>query len=442
MRKEVLLAIHILAAGATARAADAWPQFRGPTGQGDAQEERLPLEWNESEGIKWKTSLPGRGWSSPVVANGRIWLTAAVEHAKDEAKRAELLKSYEKLPVKEQFLQFDSISLKAIEVDFESGKILREISLFERESPPPIHGLNTYASPTPVLDIKTGRLFCHFGTFGTCCIDTNSGEVIWERRLELDHVVGPGSSPALYGNLLIVPNDGIDRQYIAALDAATGRTVWERSRPPIRESNTDQHKAFATPLIIEVNGRPQAVIPGAQWFVAYDPLSGAELWRIEHGSGFSNIARPVFDGRLLFLNTGLGKAQLWAVRSDGAGDVSETHVAWRETRQVPAMSSPALSNERIYMVSDGGVASCLDSETGKTLWRERMPGKYSASPLTGGGRVYFWSHEGRTTVIADSEKFEVLARNEVDGMLMASPAAVDGNLLLRTDSALYRVMGR
>ncbi|BBO33314.1 PQQ-binding-like beta-propeller repeat protein [Lacipirellula parvula] len=442
MRSEVLLAILLMAVGASARGAEAWPQFRGPTGQGEAQEERLPLEWSESEGIKWKAPLPGRGWSSPVVANGRIWLTTAVEQAQDEAKRAELLKSYEKLPVNEQFLRFDSISLRVIEVDFESGKILREINLFERESPPPIHGLNTYASPTPVLDTETGRLFCHFGTFGTCCIDTHTGEIVWKRQLELDHVVGPGSSPALYKNLLIIPNDGIDRQYIAALDVATGKTVWEQSRPPIRENNTDHHKAFATPLVIEVDGRPQAVIPGAQWFVAYDPLSGDELWRIDHGSGFSNIARPVFDGQLLFLNTGLGKAQLWAVLPDGAGDVTETHVAWRETRQVPAMSSPALSNGRLYMVSDGGVASCLDSETGKTLWRERMPGKYSASPLTGGGRVYFWSHEGRTNVVADSNKFELLSQNDVDGMLMASPAAIDGDLLLRTDTSLYRVTGR
>jgi outer membrane protein assembly factor BamB len=442
LRTAVAITIFASLTGSFASAADVWPQFRGPTGQGDALQEQLPLEWSETKGIEWKTPLPGRGWSSPVVGGGRIWLTAAVEKAKDEAKRAELLKSYETLPAKEQFLRFDSVSLKAIEVDFDSGTILREVNLFERESPVPIHGLNTYASPTPVLDLESGRLFCHFGTFGTACIDTTTGEIIWERQLELQHVVGPGSSPALYENLLIVPNDGIDRQYIAALDVATGETVWERDRPPIREENTDHHKAFSTPLVIEVNRRPQAVIPGAQWFVAYDPLSGDELWRVDHGPGFSNVARPVFDGKLLFLNTGLGKAQLWAVRPDGVGDVSETHVVWRETRQVPAMSSPVLSNGRIYMVTDGGVASCLDVETGETLWRERMPGKYSASPLAGAGRVYFWSHEGRTTVTADSEEFKVLARNDVDGMLMASPAAVDGDLVLRTDTHLYRITGR
>jgi len=213
-------------------------------------------------------------------------------------------------------------------------------------------------------------------------------------------------------------------------------------RPPIREENPDQRKAFATPLVIEVDGRAQAVIPGAQWFVAYDPVSGDEIWRLDHGRGFSNVARPVYDGRFLFLNTGFGKPQLWAVRPDGSGDVTETHVAWREAQQIPAMSSPVVSDGRIYVISDGGVATCFDAETGKTLWRERVPGKYSASPLVGAGRVYFSSHEGRTTVVADAAEFEKLAENELDGMLMASPAVAAGDLVLRTDSHLYRITGR
>jgi outer membrane protein assembly factor BamB len=439
MQNPLSVTILAMVCFSAAHAAESWPQFRGPTGQGDALEAALPLHWSESQGIKWKTPLPGKGWSSPVIGDGRIWVTVAEEKGNDEARRAELLKSFEKLPIKEQFLRFDSIVLKAVAVDFESGNVLREVKLFERESPSPIHGLNTYASPTPVLDLENSRLFCHFGTYGTACIDSNTGEIIWQRQFELDHVVGPGSSPALYGNLLIIPNDGINLQRITAVNAATGETAWERNRPPIREANTDHHKAFTTPLLIEVKGRPQAVIPGAQWFIAYNPISGEELWRIDHGPGFSNVARPVFDGRLLFLNTGLGKAQLWAVRPDGVGDVSETHIVWREARQVPAITSPALGEGRIYLVTDGGVASCLDSETGKTLWRKRISGKYSSSPLVGAGRIYFASHEGRTTVIADSANFEMLAQNDLDGMIMASPAAVHGDFVLRTDTNLYRI---
>jgi outer membrane protein assembly factor BamB len=194
--------VSVFVSASVASAADVWPQFRGPTGQGEALEERLPLEWSESEGIKWKTPLPGRGWSSPVIAGGRIWLTAAEEHEADEAQRAEILSAVEKVPVRDQMVAFASVELKAIEVDLASGKVVRQVKLFEPQAPPPIHQLNTYASPTPVL--AEGRLFCHFGTFGTACVDTKSGDVVWRRELALQHIVGPGSSPVLYEKLLII----------------------------------------------------------------------------------------------------------------------------------------------------------------------------------------------------------------------------------------------
>ncbi len=414
-----------------------WPQFRGPTGQGEAAGAALPLSWSEADGVRWKTPLPGRGWSSPVIADGRLWVTTAEVTEADEAQRAELLSTVANIGVRDQMEAFASVALSAIEVDAATGRVLRQVKLFEPQAPPPIHELNTFASPTPVL--VGGRVYCHFGTFGTACVDAESGEVVWRRELKLQHIVGPGSSPVVHDNVLIVTSDGGDRQYVTALDLATGDPVWEKDRPPIRETDPDRRKAFATPLVIEVEGRPQAVIPGAQWFIAYDPATGAEIWRVDHGGGFSNVACPAYDGRFLFLNTGFGKPQLWAVRPDGSGDVTDTHVAWREQQQVPTMSSPVVSGGRIYFISDGGVASCLDAETGDTLWRERVPGKYSASPLVGAGRVYFLSHAGRTTVVADAAEFEVLAENDLDGMLMGSPAVVEGDLVLRTDSHLYRV---
>ncbi len=433
----LLLAICPSVAGGADTTGWAWPQFRGPTGQGEAADADLPLKWSEDEGIRWKTPLPGRGWSSPVIADGRIWLTAAEEQQADDAQLADLAQAVKENPVKKDLVAYGAVTLSAIELDLETGELLRQVKLFEPQAPPPIHGLNTFASPTPVL--AKGKVYCHFGTFGTACIDPISGDVVWRRELKLEHIVGPGSSPVVHGDVLIITSDGGDRQYITALDLKTGDTVWEKDRPPIREDDPDQRKAFATPLVIEVEGRAQAVIPGAQWFIAYDPASGDEIWRIDHGRGFSNVARPAYDGRFLFLNTGFGKPQLWAVRPDGSGDVSETHVAWRETQQIPAMSSPAVSGGRIYVISDGGVATCFNAETGKTLWRERVPGKYSASPLVGAGRVYFSSHEGRTTVVADAAEFELLAENELDGMLMASPAVAEGDLVLRTDSHLYRI---
>ncbi len=414
----------------------AWPQFRGPTGQGVIAGP-VPLEWAEDVNIRWKTPLFGRGWSSPVVAEGGVWVTTAEEHPGDAAKRAAMLKSVEKLPIAEQMIAFASVTLAALEIDPETGKVLRRVELFHPDAPPPIHGLNSYASPTPIL--ADGRVYCHFGTYGTACVDAESGEVVWRKQFELNHIVGPGSSPALAGNVLIIPCDGADQQFVLGLDVKNGETIWKKERPPIRSQDPDRRKAFSTPLVIEVGGRSQAVVPGAQWFVAYDPATGNEIWRVDHGEGFSNVARPAFDGKVLYLNTGFGKPQLWAVKADGSGDVSETHVLWRQKQQIPAMSSPVVSEDRVYVISDGGVASCLDAKTGEPRWRERIPGKYSASPVVGDGRVYFVSQEGRTTVVADSAEFHERAKNDLDGMQMASLAAVDGDFILRTDKNLYRI---
>jgi outer membrane protein assembly factor BamB len=433
--KYILLFGVVLAFGPAASAAEDWPQFRGPTGQGVVAGS-LPVEWQEDVNLKWKTKIYGRGWSSPIVANGRIWLTTAEEHAADEAKRQALLKSVEKLPVAEQMVAFESVTLAALELDLATGKLLRRIELFRVDTPPPIHGLNSYASPTPV--IAGGRVFCHFGTFGAAAINADSGEVLWRKQFKLNHVVGPGSSPVVCGDVLVVPCDGADKQFVLGLNVATGDIVWKKDRPPIRSKDPEHQKAFCTPLAIEVNGRKEVVIPGAQWFVAYDPASGEEIWRLDHGPGFSNVARPVFDGKVLYLCTGFGKPQLWAVKADGAGELDDSAVLWKQKQQIGAKPSPAVSGGRVYEISDTGVASCLDAATGKVLWRERMPGNYSASPTVGNGRVYFMSQEGRTTVIRDAATYEVLSKNDVDGMQMASLAAAGGDVILRTDTHLYR----
>jgi outer membrane protein assembly factor BamB len=414
-----------------------WPQFRGPGGQGDVGNVSLPLKWSESGGIKWKTALPGRGWSSPVIADGKIWLTAAVEIPPSDAQRQAREEKVAKDPKLADLNSADSIDLIALDVDLTTGKLLRTIKLFTVDEPPPIHNVNSYASPTPVL--ADGRLLCHFGTFGAACVDVKSGEVTWRRTLEIDHMVGPGSSPVVAGDVMILTCDGADKQFIAGLDVKTGEPRWQVDRPPLREENPDMRKSFCTPLVFDHAGRQQAVIPGAQWFISYDPATGDEIWRVDHGSGFSNVPRPVFDGERVYLCTGFGKPQLWAIRADGTGDVSETHVDWRQKQQIPAMSSPVVSDGRIYVISDGGVASCFDTANGEMIWRERIPGKYSASPLLADGRIYFCSQEGRTTVVADAAEYQELAANQLDGMHMASPAVTGEDLILRTDSHLYRI---
>lgn len=419
---------------------DDWSQFRGPSGQGDVGAVDLPLRWSEAEGVRWKTPLPGRGWSSPVIANGRIWLTTAVEKAAAAEEPPVTNEQVARVSSGTDMGAAAAIDLLALEVDLETGKLLRTVNLFSVDEPPPIHNLNSYASPTPVL--VGGRLICHFGTFGAAAVDVNSGEVLWRRPMELDHIVGPGSSPVVVDDVAILTCDGADKQFIAALDITNGEIRWQVDRPPIRETNPDMRKSFATPLVFEQAGRKQAVIPGAQWFVSYDPATGNELWRVDHGNGFSNVPRPVFDGERVYLCTGFGKPQLWAIRSDGSGDVTETHVDWREKQQIPAKSSPIISEGRIYVISDGGVASCFSAADGNMLWRERIPGKYSASPILANGRLYFCSHEGSTTVVADSPKYEELAVNQLDGMHMASPAVAGEDLILRTDSHLYRIGNR
>lgn len=411
-----------------------WPQFRGIDGQGISKVVGLPLQWDENTNVLWKTPIVGQGWSSPVYAAGKAWVTTAtVVAASEEVRQARI----EGTMTGDALDVARTITLWACEIDLTTGELLREIKLAEVADPQPIHSLNSYASPTPVL--ADGRLFCHFGDYGTFCLDTSSGQTRWQQRLEIDHSVGPGSSPVLFEDLLILTCDGMYSQYLVALDIADGQTVWRTERPPLRTDEPEYRKAFCTPLVIDVHGEQQLVVPGAQWFVAYEPRSGKEVWRIDHGSGFSNVPRPVFDGQHLYLCTGFGSMQLWAVRPDGRGDVTDSHVDWKLTKQIPRMPSPVVFGQRLYTVSDSGIAQGFDTTSGKRVWKERIGGKFSASPLLADRHLYLCSHEGLTTVIAAGDEYRVLAENQLDGRLMASPVVVGDDLLLRTDTHLYRI---
>ena len=417
-----------------AQAETTWPQFRGPDGQGRSDATGLPLRWDESTNIVWKTPIDGKGWSSPVVADGKVWLTAATQVAASEDERqarVEGIKQGERLAVA------NTISLWANEVDLRTGKVLRQVKLADVDSPQPIHALNSYASPTPVL--AEGRLYCHFGDYGTFCLDTDEGKVVWQKRFALEHAVGPGSSPLLFDDLLIVPCDGTDAQYILALHSSNGKTAWKKDRPPLRAEDPDVHKAFCTPLLIQYQGEQQLVIPGSQWCVAYRPRTGEAIWRVDYDRGFSTVPRPVFDGKHVFICTGFSGKGLWAISPDGRGDVTETHVEQITSKQVPHMSSPVVFGERLYTVNDAGIAQCFDTTTRKQLWKKRVGGKFSASLLYADRRIYLCSHEGRTTVLAAGDEYQEIATNDLDGQLMASPVVADGDLLLRTESHLYRI---
>ena len=420
----VLLAVAMMAGHADAD--QDWPQFRGPHGDGTSAARNVPLTWSESNNIAWKVAVPGRGRSSPVVIGDRGWLTTALEQGVIRTN------------IKSDDMQTaEHVTLQAVGLDAKQGKELWRTTLFDVDKPAPVHWFNSWATPSPV--IEKGRLYCDFGTFGTACLDARDGKILWQTCLPLDHQVGPGSSPVLWRDLLVLVRDGRDAQYVTALDKQTGRTVWKTDRPPIDTSNRDLKKCFTTPLLIASGKGTQLLSPGARWVVSYDPDTGKELWRQRHGEGFSIGSCPVFSHGLAIFSTGCMRPQFLAVNIDGTGEIPATNVVWRITQQVPVMSSPVVSGEEMYWVSDDGMASCADPRTGEIYWQKRAGGRTFASPLYAEGRVYFFAQDGKTTVIRAGRQFEKLAENQLQGPVVATPAIVDGTIYLRTDTHLYRI---
>lgn len=416
-----------------------WPQFRGPNGDGIAGDQSVPVSFSDTQNVAWKTELPGRAWSSPVIADNVIWVTTAVERVPTEEERIAMLRDggIEEKKIK-QLAIAKSIGLKLVAIDFETGSIRRTIDLTTVTKPDPIHSVNSYASPTPVID--GDHIYCHFGTYGTFCLSRSSGDVIWQRRLPLNHSVGPGSSPLVEKDLLVLIQDGVERQYVTALNKVTGETVWETDRPEMEAPDGDQKKAYCTPIAVtDKQGREQLICMGSQWMVSYHPDTGEEIWRVYHGKGFSVVPRPVHADGVVYFSTGFTKPELWAVRVDGQGDVSDTHVEWTVTKGIPAKPSPLLHEGLIYVMADTGVASCFDAKDGALVWKKRIGGDYSSSPVLAGGHIYFGSHDGEVTVIKPGREGQVVAKNQVDGQIMASPAVVGNALVLRTAKAIYRI---
>ena len=410
-----------------------WPQWRGPGGQGHAESTQLPAEWSEGQNVTWRTDLPGRGWSSPVIAGNQVWVTTAYETPATEAEKKERLKSNTgDQPVK----VLASVRIHALCIDKTSGKIVWDIPLLKKKNPQWVHKTNSYASPTPVLE--GGRLYSQNGAYGTACLDTKSGKVLWTNQdLWVMHENGPGGSPILWNDLLIFHMDGSGKQSIVALEKDTGKLAWQTPRTGSMHPNPQLKKAYGTPVVTSVRGREVVISPAANWVYGYDPASGEELWKVEYGTlGFSIVPKPVVGDGMVYIGTSFMRPQLIALDITGAKPV----IAWRCKRSVPAISSPLLVGGEIYFVSDsGGMVSCLDSRTGKEQWRERIGGNHSASPLYAGGRLLFHSKEGETTALKPGRKFEILTRNKLDGGHHASAAVSGDALFLRTDKALYRV---
>jgi len=402
MKRLFVLAFVLLAA--TLRVRAQWPEFRGPDGQGHSTDTNLPIEWSETRNVRWKTPIPGRGWSSPAIADGRIWLTTAVDA--------------------------DGTSLRALAFDLESGREVVNVEVFHVKRPVAVNPKNSRASPTPIVDGE--RVYVHFGADGTAAL-TASGEVVWKTRLPYESQHGNGASPIVYGDLLIVSCDGSDAAFVVAFDKRTGKVRWRTWR----RQPWDQ--AYSTPLVIRVGDRDELISVGAYRAAAYDPSTGKEIWRVSYADGFSNVPRPVFGHGLVYIATGFQEPSLLAVRADGSGDVTKTHIAWTLRRGAPLTPSPLLVGDELYVVNDGGIATCLDAKTGETHWVQRLGGGYSASPVFADGRIYFLSEEGMARVIAPGREFRVLATSKIDGDTLGSMAIANGSIFIRTDSFLYRI---
>jgi outer membrane protein assembly factor BamB len=379
-----------------------WPQFRGPGGQGVSDEKNVPLTWSETKNVRWKTAIPGRGWSSPVIQGDRIWLTTATE---------------------------DGRSLRAISVNVNTGAIEQNVELFQLKSPKLMNAKNSFASPTPV--VEGDRVYLHFGAYGTACI-TQSGEIVWKTKLEYDNGQhGPGGSPIIYDDLLIVSCDGLELQYVVALDKATGKVRWKKTR--------EGYQAYTTPLIVNFPAGDQVISPGAFQSIAYEPRTGKEIWRVKYAEGFSNVPRPVYGHGLVFICTGFQEPSLLAVQPDGRGDVTKSKVMWKVDRAIPRTPSPLLVGNELYIVTDNGIATCIDAKTGEELWRARVGGNHSASPVYAGGRIYFLNEEGESVVIAPGRKLHHLATNQIDGPTLATMAISHSSIFIRSQTHLYRI---
>ena len=407
----LIVAASLLAADSLAAQSDSWRDFRGPDRNGCVAKAAVPLTWGEQQNVTWKCQVLGSGWSSPVVEGGKVWLTTATDRGK---------------------------KLHVVAVDVATGKTLHEQVVFENDKPEKKNALNSYASPSPV--IEPGRVYVHFGTYGTACFDTETFEQVWQRRdLNCDHMEGPGSSPMLFEGLLIFNVDGGDVQYVVALDKATGETKWRTDRSiKLAGFAPDYRKAYSTPIVIEVDGKPQLISSGAQGSYAYDPHTGEELWRVRY-KGFSMASRPMAGNGMVFLTTGFMRARMLAVKVPAVDDVTDTHVVWDYSRNVPKMSSPVLAGDRVFMIDDGGFATCLDHQTGEALWRKRVGGEHCASPLCIGDRIYFFDREGKTVVIERADVYKELASNQLEAGFMATPAVVGDAFVMRTRTHLYRI---
>ena len=413
--KGCILLLITVASCVVIEANEQWSQFRGHYGNGIIKSTSAPINWSENTNIDWKTPIHDRGWSSPVIWNDQIWMTTATK---------------------------DGNKMYAICVNKLSGKIEHDIHVFDVKSPQAITNENTYASPTPV--VEEGRVYVHFGTYGTACISTKDGQILWKRRdLNCDHEIGagPASSPFIYNNFLIFNVDGRDVQYVIALNKETGKTAWKTNRSvDFSDVQVNQRKAYGTPFIIPRGNSNQMVSIGAKGVYSYDPENGKELWKAEH-RGWSIAPRPVYGEGLVFTMIDRDRPEMWAINPNGSGDITETHIEWKETKRMPPRASPIIIKGLLFVVDRNGYISCIEAKTGKSIWQKRMKGRFSASPILANNLIYFFNEDTVCSIIKPTRELEIVAENKLsDDKLMATPAFDENSIYIRTEKKLTRIV--
>ena len=399
-----------------------WTHFRGSELNGLATGENIPLKIDSST-MKWKTKIHDSGYSSPVIYDNQIWVTTAKADGKE---------------------------LYAVCLDFLTGKIIYDIRVFTPVEIEGKHSTNTYASPTPC--IEKGFVYVHYGNMGTACINTSNGSIVWKRTdFKCKHVQGPASSPILYKNLLILHFEGVDVRYIVALDKSNGEIIWKTDRPeePYKPLPEIGRKAYITPLILKIKGRDMMISNGSAVCIAYDPNSGKEIWRVVNGAE-STIAMPFSENGIVYSYSGFtertdGKkfTELMAINPDGNGDITASKVIWKKREELSRNQclTPVIKDGLIYTVNTRNIMMCIDTKTGKEIWSKHVTSNYDASPLYINGNIWFFSVRGETLVIKAGREYEVIAQNQMDSGIWATPAVLRNSMILRTQKYLYMIGG-
>ena len=408
-----LLFVPLAIASAALHAAD-WTEFRGPGAQGHSDAIGLPLTWSPTSHIAWKAAVAGVGWSSPVVVGDRIFLTSAVSLTAKEEATADR-------------------SLRVLALDAATGKTVWDVELFQAKAPR-AHRKNSHASPTPVYE--DGKLYVHFGHLGTACLNAANGQTAWATQsFAYSPVHGNGSSPVLFEDLLIFSADAETEPKVIALDKATGTQRWAFAR----QSDAKKKFSFCTPLVIDVNGQKQLISPGSGVVNALNPKTGEEIWRCYYDQGYSVVPRPVYAHGMIFLSSGYDKPVLYAIKVDGKGDVTASHIAWKIEKAVPHNPSMSVIGEELYFVADNGILNCVDAKSGQVHYSERCTGPISASLLAADGKLYLQDEKGLGVVVKPGKQFQILAQNDLAERSLASYAVIGSDLLIRTEGNLYRI---